>query len=291
MDKFFGNWLDDSVIREDKNGNRYIKRFTPGKVPVEVAVSADCKAAFGGQGYGEVHELREISKEEYETYGVKWGWGAEPWKILKAKGDMKKYKDEYEKEYKDVETLVTMGVNVGWVPVQEKNDIITLVHEYLSAEIWRDPTDIKETEDGDFIPRLSLNFLKGILERNEQKKKKMCLELRGSEEYTKNEDSQEARELPRELNTPKAKEILQRLVDAGYLDKNFRPKEDVKKVAQSFIARCISTELWETPKWVVFENFWDTDNLKGSSVYNLDQAVKKNIENLFSEKVIKAVNP
>ena len=170
MDKFFGNWLDDSVIREDENGNRYIKRFTPGKVPVEVAVSADCKAAFGGQGYGEVHELREISKEEYETYGIKWGWGADPWKTLKVKG-MKKHKDEYEKEYKDVETLVTMGVNVGWIPLEERDIIITLVQEYLSAEIWMDPADIKKTEDGDFIPRLSLKFLKGILNRNEQQKK------------------------------------------------------------------------------------------------------------------------
>ena len=289
MDKFFGNWLDDSVIREDENGNRYIKRFTPGKVPVEVAVSADCKAAFGGQGYGEVHELREISKEEYETYGIKWGWGADPWKTLKVKG-MKKHKDEYEKEYKDVETLVTMGVNVGWIPLEERDIIITLVQEYLSAEIWMDPAGIKKTEDGDFIPCLSLKFLKGILNRNEQQKKKMCLELRGSEEYTKNEDTQEARELPRELNTPKAKEILQRVVDAGYLDKYFRPKEGVKKVELSFLARCISLELWGHPQWVVFEKLWDTYNLRRYGAYDLRQAVKINIENLFSEKVIKTVN-
>lgn len=203
---------------------------------------------------------------------------------------MKKHKDEYEKEYKDVETLVTMGVNVGWIPLEERDIIITLVQEYLSAEIWMDPADIKETEDGDFIPCLSLKFLKGILNRNEQQKMKMYLELRGSEEYTKNEDTQEARELPRELNTPKAKEILQRLVDAGYLDKYFRPKEDVKKVELSFLARCISLELWGHYKWVVFEKLWDTYNLKGSDAYDLGQAVKINIENLFSEKVIKTVN-
>ena len=74
MDKFFGNWLDDSVIREDSNGNRFIKRFTRGKIPVEVAVSTDCVAAFGGQGYGEVHELKPISKKEYERFGIAWEW-------------------------------------------------------------------------------------------------------------------------------------------------------------------------------------------------------------------------
>ena len=90
MDKFFGNWLDDSVIREDENGNRYIKRFTPGKVPVEVAVSADCKAAFGGQGYGEVHELSPISQKDYERFGIAWEWGKTPGK---------RYPDGHRKQY------------------------------------------------------------------------------------------------------------------------------------------------------------------------------------------------
>lgn len=200
---------------------------------------------------------------------------------------MKKHKDEYEKEYKDVETLVTMGVNVGWIPLEERDIIITLVQEYLSAEIWMDPADIKETEDGDFIPCLSLKFLKGILNRNEQQKMKMCLELRGSEEYTKNEDTQEARELPRELNTPQAKEILQRCIDSGHLDKDFQPIKDTTTNGQLFyIALYTSYVLWNTAKWKPFERLWGRPYLRQEKVWLMAQNRKESIDALFSKDII-----
>lgn len=200
---------------------------------------------------------------------------------------MKKHKDEYEKEYKDVETLVTMGVNVGWIPLEERDIIITLVQEYLSAEIWMDPTDIKETEDGDFIPRLSLNFLKGILERNEQKKKKMRLGLGESEEYTKNEDTPKARELPQDLNTPKAKEILQRCIDSGHLDKDFQPIKGTTTKGQLFyIALYTSYMLWNTARWKPFERLWGAPNLQQEKVWLMAQWRKESIDALFSKDII-----
>lgn len=199
---------------------------------------------------------------------------------------MKKHKDEYEKEYKDVETLVTMGVNVGWIPLEERDIIITLVQEYLSAEIWMDPADIKETEDGDFIPCLSLKFLKGILNRNEQQKMKMCLELRGSEEYTKNEDTQEARELPRELNTPQAKEILQRFVDAGYLDKNYQPINGTTNGELKYICFYAGTELYIYKKWSVFQKLWNVNHLQSVSDAKIDHKRILKIREFFTKDVI-----
>ena len=159
MDKFFGNWLDDSVIREDENGNRYIKRFTPGKVPVEVAVSTDCKAAFGGQGYGEVHELREISKEEYETYGIKWGWGADPWHKMTNKSPNKTTKKTTEEmEYASIEDLVTSGVEFGYIQEKDKSYILAEIRKYYHNQQFKDITDVKVI---DGIPTVPLN-LKGL---------------------------------------------------------------------------------------------------------------------------------
>ena len=159
MDKFFGNWLDDSVIREDKNGNRYIKRFNPGKIPVEVAVSTDCVAAFGGQGYGEVHELREISKEEYETYGIKWGWGADPWHKMTNKSPNKTTKKTTEEmEYASIEDLVTSGVEFGYIQEKDKSYILAEIRKYYHNQQFKDITDVKVI---DGIPTVPLN-LKGL---------------------------------------------------------------------------------------------------------------------------------
>ena len=163
MDKFFGNWLDDSVIREDSNGNRYIKRFTPGKAPVEVAVSTDCVAAFGGQGYGEVHELREISKEEYETYGIKWGWGADPWHKMTNKSPNKTTKKTTEEmEYASIEDLVTSGVEFGYIQEKDKSYILAEIRKYYHNQQFKDITDVKVIDGIPTVP-LNLKGLRGVV--------------------------------------------------------------------------------------------------------------------------------
>ena len=283
MDKFFGNWLDDSVIREDSNGNRFIKRFTPGKAPVEVAVSADCKAAFGGQGYGEVHELREISKEEYETYGVKWGWGADPWhKMTNKTMKTQKVPTIYEMKCGTLDDLIILGVKYGIIPEEEKEVISAHIRTYYNEEVFWDPTDkIEETEKG-FRVQLTLKGLEGLVRQyyNESKRSNIkAPEITAQPNKTKG--------IPKELDTPKAKEILQRCIDSGHLDKDFQPIKDTTTNGQLFyIALYTSYVLWNTAKWKPFERLWGRPYLRQEKVWLMAQNRKESIDALFSKDII-----
>lgn len=281
MDNFFGNWLDDSVIREDKNGNRYIKRFTPGKAPVEVAVSADCKAAFGGQGYGEVHELREISKEEYETYGVKWGWGADPWhKMTNKTMKTQKVPTIYEMKCATLDDLIILGVEYGVIPEKEKDVISAHIRTYYNEEVFWDPTDkIEETEKG-FRVQLTLKGLEGLVRQyyNESKRNNInAPEIKTRTNKTKG--------IPKELDTPKAKEILQRCIDSGHLDKDFQPIVGTTNGQLFYIALYASYELWGRARWVLFERLWSVKGLRKVKTYEIADYRKESIDKLFSKEI------
>lgn len=165
MDKYCGNWLDDSVIREDGNGNMFIKKFIPGKTPEEVAVSGDCIAAFGGQGYGEVHELREISNEEYNSFGIKWGWGVEPWQKISNKTSKKpKLKTIFEMECESIDDLIILGIDYGYIPDDDKckKSLAASLRTIYNNQHFKDPTDRKITENGFTVP-LTLKALRGLI--------------------------------------------------------------------------------------------------------------------------------
>ena len=282
MDNFFGNWLDDSVIREDENGNRYIKRFTPGKAPVEVAVSADCKAAFSGQGYGEVHELREISKEEYETYGVKWGWGADPWhKMTNKTMKTQKVPTIYEMKCETLDDLIILGVKYGIIPEEEKEVISAHIRTYYNEEVFWDPTDkIEETEKG-FRVQLTLKGLEGLVRQyyNESKRSNIkAPEITAQPNKTKG--------IPKELDTPKAKEILQRCIDSGHLDNDFQRIKGTTKGELYYIALYTSLTLWGEVRWKPFERLWSVKELRKVKTYEVSEHRKESIDNLFSKDVI-----
>ncbi|EJW96537.1 hypothetical protein EVA_15353 [gut metagenome] len=69
--KYFANYEADAVVREDDNGNRYIRCIENLK---EHPVGKDSPTAWGIPSYGVTNFLEPISREEYETYGKTWDW-------------------------------------------------------------------------------------------------------------------------------------------------------------------------------------------------------------------------
>ena len=63
--------MSDAVVREDEQGNRYIKSIATLK---ETPASKDSKTAWGGESYGVYYFLEPITHEEYEGFGVTWRW-------------------------------------------------------------------------------------------------------------------------------------------------------------------------------------------------------------------------
>lgn len=69
--KYFANYVADAVVREDDNGNRYVKSI---ETLEESLASKDNPTAWGIDSYG-VHDFLEpITKKEYDTFGKKWKW-------------------------------------------------------------------------------------------------------------------------------------------------------------------------------------------------------------------------
>jgi len=283
MDKYCGNWLDDSVIREDGNGNMFIKKFIPGKTPEEVAVSGDCIAAFGSQGYGEVHELREISNEEYNSFGIKWGWGVEPWQKMTNKTmKTQKVPTIYEMKCETLEDLIILGVKYGIIPEEEKEVISAHIRTYYNEEIFWDPTDkIEETEKG-FRVQLTLKGLEGLVRQyyNESKRNNInAPEIKTRTNKTKG--------IPKELDTPKAKEILQRFIDSGHLDKDFQPiKGTTTKGELYLICLYAGQELNLYYKWKAFEMLWNIHNLQQTKESQISKKRRAKVESLFHKDII-----
>lgn len=283
MDKYCGNWLDDSVIREDGNGNMFIKKYIPGKTPEEVAVSGDCIASFGGQGYGEVHELREISNEEYNSFGIKWGWGVEPWQKMTNKTmKTQKVPTIYEMKCETLEDLIILGVKYGIIPEEEKEVISAHIRTYYNEEIFWDPTDkIEETEKG-FRVQLTLKGLEGLVRQyyNESKRNNInAPEIKTRTNKTKG--------IPKELDTPKAKEILQRFIDSGHLDKDFQPIKGITKKGELYLI-CLyaGQELNLYYKWKTFEMLWNIHNLQQTKESQISKKRRAKVESLFHKDII-----
>ena len=70
--KYFANYEADAVIREDDNGQRFIKRIE--RLVEAGPVSKDHKEAWGIPSYGFYNLLKPITKEEYDGFGITWDW-------------------------------------------------------------------------------------------------------------------------------------------------------------------------------------------------------------------------
>lgn len=71
--KYFSNYMLDAVVREDDNGNRYVKCTDYSDLDEHLA-SEDDEMAWGGESYGVFYILKKITKEEYDTFGKTWDW-------------------------------------------------------------------------------------------------------------------------------------------------------------------------------------------------------------------------
>lgn len=69
--KYFANYEADAVVREDNEGNRFVKRIENLK---EVAVGKDSSIAWGIPSYGVFNKLEQISREDYLGFGKVWDW-------------------------------------------------------------------------------------------------------------------------------------------------------------------------------------------------------------------------
>ena len=69
--------MADTVIRVDGQ-QRFAKSS---EHPEEINVSnapKECYDIWGGQSFGIMYVLEPITKEEYETFGIKWDFGQTP---------------------------------------------------------------------------------------------------------------------------------------------------------------------------------------------------------------------
>lgn len=274
MDKFFGNWLDDSVIREDSNGNRFIKRFTRGKIPVEVAVSTDCKAAFGGQGYGKVHELSPISPKDYERFGVDWEWGRTPGKRIMH--------IDYDREFSNIPDLVRHGVFIEMVKEQDEEELIKFLQRiYASIDSNRtihgkikphfeDPTALKFDSDGQIIVPLNLKGLTGLYPQ-----------------FLKHQKLKYIEEL--EEKYPGIKEILDILHTEGYLTSTYNAQVGITGVELKLLSLLIQTELNRKINWKTFEAIFEFSNLVNFEILRGKEEKQKAIYRLFSPLVVEKV--
>lgn len=91
--------------------------------------------------------------------------------------------------------------------------------------------------------------------------------------------------LPAELDTDEAKKILQRGVDANFLDNNFQPiRGNMTKYQIKRFAELASLELGIKEKWKVFGSLWNIKNLGQIKDYEANLNSLKIIESLFQKK-------
>ena len=70
--KYYANYEADAVIREDDNGQRFIKRIE--RLIEGGPMPKDHKETWGIPSYGFFNELKPITKQEYDEFGITWDW-------------------------------------------------------------------------------------------------------------------------------------------------------------------------------------------------------------------------
>lgn len=69
--KYYANYMEDMVIKDDDNGQSYIKTIEDLQ---ERPISAKGRQSIQHESFGISIVLEPISKEEYDTFGKKWYW-------------------------------------------------------------------------------------------------------------------------------------------------------------------------------------------------------------------------
>ncbi len=78
--KYFSNYEADAVVREDDNGQRYIKHI---EYLRERKAGKDEREAWGIPSFSMENFLEPITKEEYDNFGITWDWNPRTGKYRK----------------------------------------------------------------------------------------------------------------------------------------------------------------------------------------------------------------
>ena len=78
----------------------------------------------------------------------------------------------------------------------------------------------------------------------------------------------EGGKVPAELTTPKAKELLERARQAGYLDDEYMTL--LSRTESAILANALAACLGIRPKWKTFGEYWDLDNMRSDYNKGLD---------------------
>lgn len=79
---YFANYEEDAVVREDESGNCFAKIWDvfdnkKNKLIPEFPLVQNSELRYGNPDY---HNIPiEITKEEYDTFGVTWMFGSKEW--------------------------------------------------------------------------------------------------------------------------------------------------------------------------------------------------------------------
>lgn len=194
--------------------------------------------------------------------------------------------------------------DIGKLPACEivklisSNDIKKLEFEELTKHVTLKVTkaileEIKEIQvdficasiEHDYISKYKLS--KSELNRLEEADKYLTSWLESYNKSNNHEDKADENEYPFELNNDEAKSVLQRAVDAGYLDTDFMPMKSTKKADLYLLCLYAGTELKILEKWKIFEQLWNITHLQQSTKeWQIKQSRKEKIQALFDKKVI-----
>ena len=93
--------------------------------------------------------------------------------------------------------------------------------------------------------------------------------------------------IPDELNTDAAKAVLQRAINAGFLDEKYQPVEGkMTRGQQKAFAIYASCELGLKRKWKPFELLWNYKHLQQVDIGDTSEERVKDVAKLFSKEVI-----
>ena len=93
--------------------------------------------------------------------------------------------------------------------------------------------------------------------------------------------------MPEALNNDKAKLILQRAVDAGFLDNNYKPiKGKMTRAQQKMFALYAGIELGLDKPWSAFGILFDYPNLQQVREWESSQKRLDEIRNLFPKDIV-----
>lgn len=167
---------------------------------------------------------------------------------------------EHEVEFNSVDDLVSMGIQCGLIPSGEREDYVVYLKQIYSNAHFLDPTDIDSTEEAVRVP-LTLAALPGLLAQ----RAKHIAQVKAS----MGTPQQKAPEFPDELNTAKARELINKAVEAGLASVNDGKYqwEESKTLLAYFAMKAtaylnLRTNANAVASWKPFESLFQVKNLR-----------------------------